>query len=107
MLVDMASGIDTYRAKRRFNQTPEPAGSIGVSDAPMFVIQKHKARQLHYDLRLEMGGTLTARQRQRWTELIEHNGYDCDGMRAVCLRATRELDAASSIMVSGCGESIQ
>src|SRR5258705_472043 len=54
----MASGIDTYRAKRRFNQTPEPAGSIGSSDAPMFVIQKHHARQMHYDLRLEMGGTL-------------------------------------------------
>src|ERR1700754_388383 len=54
----MASGIDTYRAKRRFNKTPEPAGSIGSSDAPMFVIQKHHARRMHYDLRLEMGGTL-------------------------------------------------
>ena len=54
----MASGIDTYRAKRRFRQTPEPAGSVGASDTPMFVIQKHHARRLHYDLRLEMGGTL-------------------------------------------------
>ncbi|HEX5262363.1 MAG TPA: DNA ligase D, partial [Phenylobacterium sp.] len=58
LLADMASGIDTYRAKRRFSETPEPAGSIGASDAPMFVIQKHHARQMHYDLRLEMGGTL-------------------------------------------------
>ncbi len=54
----MASSIDTYRAKRRFSRTPEPAGSIGSSDAPMFVIQKHHARHMHYDLRLEMGGTL-------------------------------------------------
>jgi len=58
MLAAMASGLDTYRAKRRFNRTPEPAGSVGSTDAPRFVIQKHHARQMHYDLRLEMGGTL-------------------------------------------------
>lgn len=54
----MASSLDTYRAKRRFSETPEPAGTIGGGGAPMFVIQKHRARQLHYDLRLEMGGVL-------------------------------------------------
>src|SRR5215831_15723823 len=54
----MASSLDRYRAKRRFAETPEPRGGVGESDAPMFVIQKHAARRLHYDLRLEMGGTL-------------------------------------------------
>src|SRR5262244_2638680 len=54
----MASGLDTYRAKRRFKETPEPSGELGQSSEPMFVIQKHHARRLHYDLRLEMGGTL-------------------------------------------------
>jgi bifunctional non-homologous end joining protein LigD len=54
----MPSGIDTYKAKRRFAETPEPQGGAASADDPIFVIQKHHARRMHYDLRLEMGGAL-------------------------------------------------
>jgi bifunctional non-homologous end joining protein LigD len=48
-----------YRAKRDFNRTAEPSGSsVPARDSGVrhFVIQKHAARRLHYDLRLELDG---------------------------------------------------
>ncbi|MEP7247077.1 MAG: DNA polymerase ligase N-terminal domain-containing protein, partial [Gammaproteobacteria bacterium] len=47
-----------YRSKRDFTKTAEPSGrqSVAASDQLRFVIQKHAARRLHYDLRLELGG---------------------------------------------------
>jgi len=50
--------LDTYRHKRDFTQTAEPSGDSAVapSDRLRFVIQKHDARRLHYDLRLELDG---------------------------------------------------
>ena len=47
-----------YQAKRDFAKTPEPRGRTKIrrSEYPRFVIQKHAARRLHYDLRLEHGG---------------------------------------------------
>jgi DNA ligase D-like protein (predicted 3'-phosphoesterase) len=51
--------LKDYQAKRDFGVTPEPQGGPGpVSDEPIFVIQKHAARQLHYDFRLEVDGVL-------------------------------------------------
>lgn len=48
-----------YNDKRDFNKTPEPRGGRQSNgDAPLFVIQKHDASSLHYDLRLEIDGTL-------------------------------------------------
>jgi DNA ligase D-like protein (predicted 3'-phosphoesterase) len=48
-----------YREKRDFSITHEPAGGEQTeSPEPVFVIQKHAARRLHYDFRLEVDGTL-------------------------------------------------
>ena len=48
-----------YKSKRNFSLSPEPEGKI-KKDAPAlsFVVQRHKASHLHYDLRLEMDGVL-------------------------------------------------
>ncbi len=51
-------GLTTYQKKRDFEKTPEPRGKSGKSAGNSYVIQKHDARRLHYDLRLEMGGVL-------------------------------------------------
>lgn len=50
--------LASYRAKRNFEKTDEPKGSGAVRSAshPRFVIQKHAATRLHYDLRLEVDG---------------------------------------------------
>jgi len=70
-----ARGLDEYRRKRRFDVTPEPAPGKGrttsatatarpgssapeVGEGLRFVVQKHAATRLHYDVRLEMAGVL-------------------------------------------------
>jgi hypothetical protein len=55
--------LAAYQEKRDFGRTPEPSGR-GRSRAPKgghrFVVQRHRARRLHYDLRLEIGGVLVS-----------------------------------------------
>ncbi len=52
-------GLKEYAAKREFEKTPEPQPGLRPSgDRLMFVVHKHAARALHYDLRLELGGVL-------------------------------------------------
>lgn len=51
--------LDEYRRKRDFAATPEPAPAKPVPrDDNVFVVHRHEARQLHYDLRLEHAGVL-------------------------------------------------
>ena len=49
---------DKYREKRDFNKTNEPKGGSKEGGENIFVIQKHDASNLHYDLRLEIDGVL-------------------------------------------------
>lgn len=52
--------LERYQAKRKFDRTPEPAGSPGSPGAEQlqFCVQRHHATRLHYDLRLQVGGVL-------------------------------------------------
>jgi bifunctional non-homologous end joining protein LigD len=53
-----AGSLERYRAKRDFAQTAEPPGGEITPGTSVFVVQKHAARRLHYDLRLQFGDTL-------------------------------------------------
>jgi bifunctional non-homologous end joining protein LigD len=50
--------LNEYRKKRDFKKTSEPAGDVRGSGDRVFVVQKHAATRLHYDLRLEVDGVL-------------------------------------------------
>ena len=57
----MADRLGSYRGKRDFGKTPEPKGrKKGRANDPRFVVQEHRARRLHWDLRLEHDGTLAS-----------------------------------------------
>lgn len=50
--------LDSYEKKRRFDKTAEPKPAKGDDDNDSFVVHRHHASRLHYDLRLEKNGTL-------------------------------------------------
>ena len=66
------SDLRDYRRKRDPKKTPEPFGGDTSRKTPIFVIQRHDARRLHYDLRLERNGAGTVEIWDRGTyELLE------------------------------------
>jgi len=56
--------LTAYRRKRKFDRTPEPSGGSGDAPRPdatrRFVVQRHRARRLHYDVRFEIDGVLVS-----------------------------------------------
>ena len=54
----MKMGLEKYWKKRKFFKSPEPKGKIEKKTSDIFVVQKHQARNLHYDFRLAIGGVL-------------------------------------------------
>jgi len=77
--------LAVYRSKRDFTKTAEPSGNARLAQSPLlrFVIQKHAATRLHYDLRLELDGvfkswavtkgpSLNPKQRRLAVEVEDH-----------------------------------
>ena len=50
--------LEKYQEKRDFTRTTEPRGQIDGGGSHRFVVHKHQAKHLHYDLRLEIDGVL-------------------------------------------------
>ncbi|WP_031468118.1 DNA polymerase ligase N-terminal domain-containing protein [Sciscionella sediminilitoris] len=54
------SQLTDYHGKRDFTRTAEPISGTSSPDGCLFVVQRHRARRLHYDLRLELEGVLVS-----------------------------------------------
>ena len=64
--------LSTYRSKRNVTKTAEPSGetaSIADSGKRRFVVQKHDATRLHYDLRLELASHTSPKYQVDWSSI--------------------------------------
>ncbi|HLW91922.1 MAG TPA: DNA ligase D [Roseiarcus sp.] len=72
--MDQSQKLSAYRKKRDFAKTAEPSGGqVGASTQRRFVIQKHDATRLHYDLRLELDGVFKSWAVTRGPSLDPHD----------------------------------
>ena len=71
----MRKKLSLYQSKRDFNKTAEPSGKANIFKAkyPRFVVQKHDATRLHFDLRLEAGGVFKSWAVTRGPSLDPHD----------------------------------
>src|SRR4030088_1427010 len=72
---ESGDALSAYRAKRSADRSPEPVGVVSPVLGRLFVVHKHAARQLHFDLRLEMDGVLRS-----WA-VPKGPSYDMDDKR--------------------------
>ena len=56
--IETTLSLDKYKQKRNFQKTSEPKGEMEMANGKIYVIQKHDATRLHFDLRLEMDEVL-------------------------------------------------
>ena len=78
--------LENYQQKRDFKSTSEPKGRKGRKGGNSFVIQKHAATRLHYDLRLEMDGVLKSWAVPKgvpWEKGEKHLAVEVEGAQGV------------------------
>jgi bifunctional non-homologous end joining protein LigD len=103
--------LDEYAAKRAFDATPEPPPAVAPRSGPLlFVIQKHAARALHYDVRLECDGVLKSwaapkgpsldPREKRLAVHVEDHPYDYGSFEGIIPRGQY---GAGEVIVWDCG----